>query len=414
MARRKEKAIKGKDKEKRVGRTKRKREKRAFMEGKTIRPDGLLGSAMSAIPEINLSILFMVLLLCFIGLMTVYSAGYYQTVASGNTTYFLMRQAFFMITGFVLLVFATCFDYHKYNKYGLFAIIVSLLLLVAVLLVGDTANGAQRWIGFGPIRITPSEISKLAVIIYTSVFLAADPRRIKGKFCIYLFAIMGAHFVLIVKQPNLSTAIVVSAIMVGIMFAAGLNRNWILAMLGGGAAGTFVILTFMKNTHWYDRLTNWRDPFADAQGSGYQVSQSLIALGNGGLKGMGIGKSITKNLYLPEPQNDFILAVFGEETGFIGFLALMCLYIILLYLCIMTAAKAKDRLGFYLAAGVGIMLGLQVIINVAVVTASMPATGITLPFISYGGTSIWVFMYAMGIVLNVSRGQKRNKKEVIE
>ena len=167
--------------------------------------------------------------------------------------------------------------------------------------------------------------------------------------------------------------------------------------------GYMYIMTAKSPAHWYQRITSFRDPFADFQGSGYQVSQGLIALGNGGLRGLGFGRSIAKNLYLPEPQNDFILAVIGEELGYIGVAVLILVYIILLFRIFMVALKAKDRLGFYLATGVGVMLGLQVIINVAVVTSTMPATGITLPFISYGGTSIWSFMIAMGIVLNVSK-----------
>ena len=152
------------------------------------------------------------------------------------------------------------------------------------------------------------------------------------------------------------------------------------------------------------------DPFADRQGSGYQVTQGLIALGNGVLKGLGFGRSVAKTLYLPDPQNDFILAVIGEELGYIGFVLLMLVYIILICRLFMVALKARDKLGFYLATGVAVMLGLQVIINVAVVTSSMPATGITLPFISYGGTSMWSFMIAIGIALNVSRKQRTAKK----
>ncbi len=145
------------------------------------------------------------------------------------------------------------------------------------------------------------------------------------------------------------------------------------------------------------------DPFKDAQGEGYQVSQSIIALGNGGFKGLGLGNSISKNLYLPEPQNDFILAIIGEELGFVGIFIMMIIYLVLIWRCIMVSSKAKDKLGLFMAAGIAIMLGLQVIVNVAVVTASMPATGITLPFVSYGGTSLWVFMASMGIMLNISK-----------
>jgi cell division protein FtsW len=221
-----------------------------------------------------------------------------------------------------------------------------------------------------------------------------------------LFAVMAAHFVLIVLQPNLSTAIVIVAIMGAIMLVAGLNLLFLALPAIAGVLGYMYIMTARTPEHWYQRLSSFMDPFADRQGDGYQVTQGLIALGNGGLKGLGFGRSVAKNLYLPEPQNDFILAVLGEELGYIGFVILMLVYIILLFRLIMVALRAPDKLGFYLATGVAVMLGLQVVINVAVVTSSMPATGITLPFISYGGTSIWSFMIAMGIALNVSKRRK--------
>jgi cell division protein FtsW len=180
----------------------------------------------------------------------------------------------------------------------------------------------------------------------------------------------------------------------------------------GAVAGYFYIITFKTPYHWYQRLTSFIDPFADRQGDGYQVTQGLIALGNGGLKGLGFGKSIAKNMYLPEPQNDFILAIIGEELGYIGILLLMSAYIFLICRLMMIALKSKDRLVLYLATGVAVMLALQVIINVAVVTSTMPATGITLPFISYGGTSMWVFMMAMGIALNVSKFSNMDKDNI--
>ena len=227
-----------------------------------------------------------------------------------------------------------------------------------------------------------------------------------------LLFVMAAHFLLIVRQPNLSTAIVIVMLMIAIMIVGGLNLLFMVLPLGAAVAGYFYIVTFKTPYHWYQRLTSFIDPFADRQGDGYQVSQGLIALGNGGLKGLGFGKSIAKNMYLPEPQNDFILAIIGEELGYIGFLFLMAAYMFLIFRLMMIALKAKDRLGFYLATGVAVMLALQVIINVAVVTSSMPATGITLPFISYGGTSMWTFMRATGIALTVSKRQQKNAPEL--
>ena len=352
----------------------------------------------------------LILLLSLFGVAMVFSAGYYQTINSADPdpAYYLVRQLIWVTSGFGLLFITSHIDYHWYMKFFYLIAVISALMLVAVMLVGVTVNNAQRWIQLGPLRITPSEFSKAAMIIFTSCFFVKDPdniRTFKGLFII--IGVMTIHFLLIVRQPNLSTAIVIAAIMGAIMLVAGLHPIFILLAGAAGVGGYFYIMKYATSTHWYNRLTSFVDPFADRQGEGYQVTQGLIALGNGGLKGLGFGRSVAKNLYLPEPQNDFILAVIGEELGYIGFVVLMLIYMILLFRLVMTALRAKDRLGFYLSTGAAVMLGLQVIINVAVVTSSMPATGITLPFISYGGASIWSFMIVMGIVLNVSR--KRNE-----
>ena len=358
-------------------------------------------------------VVLLVVLLSLFGIAMVFSAGYYQTINSAdpNPTYYLFRQAFFVATGFVIMVIVANIDYHIYMRFANIIMIISVVVLILVMAVGSSANNAQRWIGFGIFRITPSEFCKVAMIVFTSCFLASDPDNIRSaKGLGVLFAVMAAHFILIILQPNLSTAIVIVAIMGAIMLVAGLNMLFLALPAIAGVLGYMYIMTARTPEHWYQRLSSFMDPFADRQGDGYQVTQGLIALGNGGLKGLGFGRSVAKNLYLPEPQNDFILAVLGEELGYIGFLVLMLVYIILLFRLIMVALKANDRLGFYLATGVAVMLALQVIINVAVVTSSMPATGITLPFISYGGTSIWAFMIAIGIVLNVSKKREGKKR----
>ena len=352
----------------------------------------------------DFGVVVLVIALSLFGVAMVFSAGYYQTIntAHPDPTYYLFRQMLWVGTGLFVMLIVANIDYHIYMKVSYLIVLASIVLLVLVILTSSTVGGAQR--GIRGIGVTPSEFSKVAMIVFTSCFLIKDPSNIRTpQGLIVLIAIMGIHFYLIVRQPNLSTAIVIVAIMLSIMLVAGLNYLFMVIPLGGAIAGYMYIMAAKTPAHWYQRITSFRDPFADFQGSGYQVSQGLIALGNGGLRGLGFGRSIAKNLYLPEPQNDFILAVIGEELGYIGFAVLMLVYIILLFRIFMVALKAKDRLGFYLATGVGVMLGLQVVINVAVVTSSMPATGITLPFISYGGTSIWSFMIAMGIVLNVSK-----------
>ena len=352
----------------------------------------------------DFGVVVLVIVLSLFGVAMVFSAGYYQTIntAHPDPTYYLFRQLLWVGTGLFVMLIVANIDYHVYMKLSIPIVIASIVLLVLVILTSSTVGGAQR--GIRGIGVTPSEFSKVAMIVFTSCYLIKDPTNIRTpKGLLVLLAVMGIHFYLIVSQPNLSTAIVIVAIMISIMLVAGLNYLFMVVPLAAGVAGYMYIMAAKTPKHWYDRITSFRDPFADFQGSGYQVSQGLIALGNGGLRGLGFGRSIAKNLYLPEPQNDFILAVIGEELGYIGVAVLMLVYIILLFRIFMVALKARDRLGFFLATGVGVMLGLQVVINVAVVTSSMPATGITLPFISYGGTSIWSFMIAMGIVLNVSK-----------
>lgn len=369
----------------------------------------------------DFGVVALVLILSMFGVAMVFSAGYYETInfTEPDPLYYLRKQMLFVAAGFVLMMFFANINYRVYSKiYGILAI-VSIGSLILVMIMGITVNNAQRWIDLGFTRITPSEFSKVLMIIFTSCFLAANPKNIRTvKGLAVLFVVMGAHFALIIMQPNLSTAIVIAAIMIAIMLVAGLHILFMIIPIIGAIGLYAYIITSKTPYHWYNRITSFADPFADRQGAGYQVTQGLIALGNGGLKGLGFGRSVSKNLYLPEPQNDFILAIIGEELGFIGFLFLMLLYIILLFRLFMIALKSKDKLGLYLASGVAVMLGIQVVINVAVVTSSMPATGITLPFISYGGTSIWAFMIAMGIALNVSKQtnatERRRQRKRIE
>jgi len=363
----------------------------------------------------DMGIIFPTAILVIFGIVMVFSAGYYTTVnAYGDAFYYLKRQAAYVALGIVLMAAAARVDYHVYagKFYWLWTIGSILLLGLLFTPLGVEVNSATRWFTLGPVNITPSELSKLAIIMFTATYLARNPRQVRKLpgICV-LLAVMLVHAALIIKQPNLSTAIVICAIMLGIMFVAGMHLQWYALGAGAGVLGVFYILNFRKDTHWYARLTSFRNPFADAQGNGYQVSQSLIALGNGGIRGLGLGNSISKNLYLPFPQNDFILAIIGEELGFIGIVILMAIYLWLIYRCFLVAARAADKLGLYMASGITIMLALQVIINVAVVTASMPATGITLPFVSYGGTSLLVFMVSMGILLNIAKSSQKIEEE---
>ena len=304
-------------------------------------------------------------------------------------------------------------NYKYYKRFAPLILLLSFLLLVAVLTpLGFSSGGATRLIRLGPISIMPGEVAKLAVIIFAAAYLSTDSKLILSfrSGVLPMLAVMVVFGGLIIRQPNLSTAITVCGIIAGIMFIAGLQWRYVISalVLGSGAIGFLVAFgDKIGGAHWKKRIVSFMDPFADALGDGFQVVQSLLALGSGGLFGLGLGKSIQKNLYLPEPQNDFILAIIGEELGFVGVLALLIVYMLLIWRCFHICLNAPDRFSMLMCGGITVMLALQVILNVAVVTSSMPPTGIALPFISYGGNSLWIFMASMGIMLNVSKKSRQ-------
>ena len=344
------------------------------------------------------------LMLVLFGLIMVFSASYYSSISQdGNPYSYLVRHGAWVVFGLVAMAFGALFDYRKYKKWALPILIVSVILLVLVLTpLGQTTNGATRWIKVGPVTLMPGEI---AAIIFVAWFLSEDASRIKSlkRGILPLLGIIAVYGALIVKQPNLSTAITVCGIIIAMMLVAGLKWRYVATAGGIGVVGILSLVIFMKDTYWYNRLTSFTDPFQDALGDGYQAVQSLLALGSGGLFGVGLGKSVQKNLYLPEPQNDFILAIIGEELGYIGVLLLIALYCLFIWRGIHIALNAPDQFGLLLASGIVLMVAIQVILNIAVVTSSMPPTGINLPFISYGGNALLIFMFSAGVLLNISR-----------
>lgn len=355
--------------------------------------------------------LFTMMLVLF-GLAMVFSASYYYSISQdGNAYSYLLKDAVLIIAGVVLMLFGALFDYRKYKKLAVPIAAISLVLLLVVLTpLGQTTNGATRWIPLGLITIMPGEIAKLAAILFVAWFLSEDTTRIKSftRGILPMLGLIALYGGLIVMQPNLSTAITVCGIIIAMMLVAGLKWRYIVTTAGIGAGGILSILIFMKDSYWYARLTSFTDPFADPLDTGYQAVQSLLALGSGGLFGVGIGKSVQKNLYLPEPQNDFILAIIGEELGFIGLLALIILYCLFIWRGVHVAINAPDQFGLLLASGIVLMVAIQVILNIAVVTSSMPPTGINLPFVSYGGNALWMFMFSAGVLINISRHGPKN------
>lgn len=366
--------------------------------------------------SVDFLFLLITLVLTAFGLVMVFSASYYSSISIYGTPFFyLIRDSMWIGLGLVLMCVGVCVDYRMYKKIALIVLGVVVAALVAVLFIGTTINGGQRWIQVGPLTFMPGEWAKLAIILFIAWFMGEKPGRSKSLLLgiLPVLGVTGLCAFLIIEQPNLSTAITILGIAVAMLLVAGMR--WIYVVCAGiaGVAGLGCILTFMKDSFWYDRMTNFINPFNDMYGEGYQVAQSLLALGSGGLTGSGLGKSVQKSLYLPEPQNDFILAIIGEELGFIGVLVLITLYCLFIWRGVHIAINAPDRFGMLLASGVIIMVSIQVILNIAVVTASMPATGINLPFISYGGNGILIFLFSAGVLLNISRQKPEPGGEIL-
>ena len=352
----------------------------------------------------DFTIVLLVMILVIFGVVMVFSASYYKSINEDGTPYsYLRKQLAFAALGCVLLYIGSIMDYHIWKKLMPFIMVGSIALLFLLFTpLGITVNGATRWISIGPVTLMPGEIAKFAVIVFVATFLADDPTRMDKFYrgplpLLVLIIFFGA---LIAKQPNLSTALTVCGIAIGMLFLAGMSWKYIAGLFGLGVAGLVVISR--TGTYWADRILSFTDPFKDPLGDGFQVVQSLLALGTGGVTGLGLGKSVQKNLYLPEPQNDFILAIIGEELGFLGIAALLIAFAFIVWRIFYISLQSKDNFGMLLGSGVGITIGIQVILNVAVVTSSMPPTGIALPFISAGGNALWVFLGLIGIVLNIS------------
>lgn len=357
------------------------------------------------------------LLLVLIGIVAVFSASFYSSISESGSPYgFAIKQVVFAIMGLICMVLATKMNYHVWRTFAIPILGVSFFLLVIVIAgAGTTVNGATRWIGILGFSLMPGEISKFSMIIATAAYISAKPKRVntlKGLFPIIIC--LGLACALIMKQPSLSVAATLAVIIMCMLIVAGLNKTF---LIGGGALFAVALIFAIigdRDGYRFARVTGFLHPFKDASGDSFQVVQSLMALGSGGIFGVGIGKSIQKTMYLPEPHNDFIMAIIGEEVGFIGILVIIILYVILIWRGVIIAINAPDLFGTLLATGIVSMVSAQVIFNIGVVTSSLPATGIALPFISYGGNALIIFMTCSGILLNISKKRTIERNYTVE
>ena len=338
------------------------------------------------------------------GLIMVFSAsGVVAEMKYADSTHYLQRQIIWMVVGFCVLFGGSQIDYQYWKRWvpGIVAGCVMGLLLV--LAFGPQINGARRWLVFGFFSIQPTEMAKLAVVLYLAAFLSNSNRRVTDWRRGFLppVVVVSGVCLLIVVEPDLGSIVVIGLVFVSMMYLAGARLKH-LACLGLPMLMGFLALIVFSPERW-ERITTFLNPFQDREGAGYQLVQSLLALENGGVFGVGLGQGKQKLLYLPEGHTDFVLALVGEELGLIGTLGLLGLFVILVFKGFRVAALAPDVFGRFLALGITLLLTLQALINAGVVSGMLPTKGLTLPLVSYGGSSLLTTMLAIGILLNVAR-----------
>lgn len=345
------------------------------------------------------SLLAVVLLLVIMGLLILYSTSAYNgRVKFQDSFYYLKKQAFATSLGLALLYIVANLDYHVWKKFAIPAYVLAILLSVAVLLFGDEYNGSKRWLSFGPLSFQPSEFAKIAVILFLACIIEKSCKHIRKMKTLLLIMVSLLPIVGLVGASNLSTAIIILGIGVVLVFVASpvyAQFVW----LGATGAG-FLAIFLALESYRLERLAIWRNP--EQYEKGYQTLQGLYAIGSGGLFGRGMGNSVQKLGFVPEAQNDMIFSIVCEEWGLFGASFLILLFLLLIWRFFVIATRAKDLFGALIATGAMAHMMIQVILNIAVVTNTIPNTGITLPFVSYGGTSVMFLLFEMGLVLSVS------------
>ncbi len=360
--------------------------------------------------EYDFWLLFTIIVLLTMGTIMVFSASSYHALYyMGNKYHFLIRQLIWGTVGLVAMFLVSNIDYRRIAQFSPLLMIGSIVLLVVVLIpgVGNTVNGATRWFNFGFASFQPSELMKIAIILFFSYSLSKNGDRV-GKFWTGLvpyLLIVGVTDVLLFLEPHMSAIILISMVAVIILFFAGAKVWHFVAMVVPLIIPAWILIT--SDEYRVQRITAFMDPFKYKQGEGYQVVNSLYAIASGSLFGRGLGKSMQKYLYVPEPHNDFIFSILAEELGFIGAITVVILFLLFIWRGIRIAMNAQDKLGSLIAAGLTSLIAIEAILNIAVVTSTVPATGIPLPFFSYGGTSLVFLLISMGILLNISKKTNR-------
>lgn len=363
--------------------------------------------------SVDFILLIAIISLVFIGIVMVFSASWPEAMVDKKDGYhFLRKQSISAIIGFIAMVILMNFNYKYFKKLALPIFILSIISgLLLFTPLGMELKGATRWIDLEFTTFMPSDAIKFGSIIYFAYFLANKKDKVGSltQGTIPALGIIGIACGLIYFQPDLGTTLTLAGALMGMYFIAGMKISHMFVLLIGGVAFLIYAISGEGNEYRMERWTTFLDPFADKLGNGWQVVQSLYALGSGGLFGLGLGKSRQKFFYIPEAYNDFIFSIIGEELGLLGTLLVLFLFMVVIWRGIIIALKTEDLFGCYLASGITALITVQALINIAVVTSSIPTTGITLPLISYGGTSLLFYMAGIGILLNISRYAKLDR-----
>ena len=363
--------------------------------------------------KLDITFLSFVLILLTVGLVMLFSASYaYSYEYYGSSYKFISKQSMCAVLGVAIMLVISKIDYHFWRKFAWIVYAASIAMLAVVKALPPMIKGMEvkRWIVIGPINFQPSEVAKFSVILLFSSLIAANYKQMKNiKFIALLVGLLAVPCGLVIIEPHLSATVLIFAIGIILLIVGGLQKRYIFGGIAlGGVLGVGAIATGLIG-YGSDRIKYWLDPWADAKGLGFQTIQSLLAIGSGGILGRGIGQSRQKYLWVPEPHNDFIFAIVCEELGLIGALVIILLFCLLVWRGFSIAMRAKDKFGSLLAIGLTFQVGLQAMLNIWVVTNTIPNTGISLPFFSYGGTSLLILLAEMGIVLSVSRGANIEK-----
>lgn len=359
---------------------------------------------------IDFTLIIVIMLLLGMGLVMVLSASSPTALAeSGNSYSYFSKQLVFAVLGLIAMVIISKIDYRFYKKYYIYAYLFSIALLVLVLAIGEEKNGAKRWINITEkLTFQPSEIVKFLMIIFYGGILTKNRDNLgnfwKGFIFHFLFLIPIVGLLLL--EPHLSTSIVITGITSVMMLVAGCKIiHFLLSGILVGIPGLLALIKF--EPYRLKRVATFLDPFSDIRGDGWQIVQSLYAIGSGGLFGVGLGDSKEKYSYIPMAQNDFIFSIMAEELGFVGCVVVIILFAIFIWRGTIIAIKAPDMFGSLLAIGITSLVAIQVIMNIGVVTSSIPNTGVPLPFFSYGGTALFILLCEMGVLLNISRAGEK-------